>query len=424
MSSTASTSSAHLPSDAPAGDIVIIGGGHAAAQLCSGLVEAGLGSRVHLVCEEPTLPYQRPPLSKAFLKKPDEALQLHRAAEWYAEAGIRVHLADPAIAIDRDHRTVTLRSGAVLPWHRLVLATGTRARRLPGLVDGLVNVVSLRSALDATHLRERMSAADRVTVLGGGFIGLEVAATAIALGKPVTLLEAAPRLMGRAVSPALSAHVLAVHQTAGMVIHLGAALGAWRIEGDRVVAVEVDGREEPVDLLLLAIGAVPETALAEAAGLTCQDGIVVDKLMQTSDPAVLAVGDCTRFPDPRAAQPLRLESVQNAGDQARTAVATLTGAHKPHAALPWFWSEQGAMRLQMAGLVPAAGTAEHVSVRRPGASDASFSLLHYVGEKLVCVESVNAPMDHMMSRKLIEADRHPAPALAADPAVALKAHLG
>ena len=424
MSSNASTSSASSTADASAGDIIVVGGGHAAAQLCAGLVEAGLGARVRLVCEEAALPYHRPPLSKAFLKTADEPFQFHRAATWYADSGIRVHLADPAVAIDRAQRTVTLRSGVVLAWHRLVLATGTRARRLPGLAERLVNVVSLRSALDAERLRQRLAEAERITVLGGGFIGLEVAATAAALGKPVTLIEAAPRLMGRAVSPALSAHVLAVHQAAGMVIHLGAAIGGWRVEGDRVVAVEVNGREEPVDLLLLAIGAVPETALAEAAGLTCQDGIVVDGYMQTSDPAVLAVGDCTRFPDPRAAQPLRLESVQNAGDQARTAVATLTGTPKPHAALPWFWSEQGAMRLQMAGLVPAADAAEHVSVRRPGASDASFSLLHYVGEKLVCIESVNAPMDHMMSRKLIEADRHPAPALAADPAVALKAHLG
>jgi 3-phenylpropionate/trans-cinnamate dioxygenase ferredoxin reductase subunit len=168
---------------------------------------------------------------------------------------------------------------------------------------------------------------------------------------------------------------------------------------------------------------VPETALAEAAGLECADGIVVDAYMQTSDERVLAVGDCTRFPDRRAGQAMRLESVQNANDQARTAVATLTGAPRPHDAVPWFWSDQGSLRLQMAGLVPAPDTAGHATVRRPGASAASFSLLHYVDGQLRCVESVNAPVDHMMSRKLLEAGRSPDPAVAADPAVPLKTHL-
>ena len=403
-------------------NIVIIGGGHAAAQLCAGLAEAGQGARVHLVCEETAIPYHRPPLSKTFLKSADETPQLHRAEAWYGEAGITLHLGDPAVAIDRAARTVTLASGAVLGWEKLVLATGTRARRLPALV-GLENVALLRAADEAAQLRTLLATAQRVTVLGGGFIGLEVAATALGLGKAVTVIESAPRLLSRAVSPALSAHVLATHRAAGMDLRVGVGACDWKTEGRRLGAIDVDGETLPVDLMLLGIGAVPETALAQAAGLECADGIVVDAYMQTSDEDVLAVGDCTRFPDRRAGQALRLESVQNANDQARTAVATLTGCRRPHDAVPWFWSDQGGMRLQMAGLVPAEGTPGLNTVRRPGANPSSFSLLHYVDGQLRCVESVNAPVDHMMSRKLLEAGRSPDPAVAADPAVALKTHL-
>lgn len=403
--------------------IVIIGGGHAAAQLCAGLAEAGQGARVHLVCEEACEPYHRPPLSKAFLKSAEETTQPHKAADWYREAGITLHLGDAAVAIDREAHTVTLRSGAILPWERLVLATGTRARQMPDLQPGLENVASLRAADEAHRLRSRLAAAQQVTVLGGGFIGLEVAATAKALGKGVQVIESAPRLLGRAVSPELSAHVLATHRAAGIDIVLGARTGAFEVEGERLLSIQVDGAKQPVDLLLLGIGAVPETALAQAAGIECADGIVVDGHMQTSAPDVLAVGDCTRFPDRRAGRALRLESVQNANDQARTAVATLTGAPRPHDAVPWFWSDQGSLRLQMAGLVPAEGTAGASMVRRPGANPASFSLLHYVDGVLRCVESVNAPVDHMMSRKLLEAGRSPDPAVAADSAVPLKTHL-
>lgn len=402
--------------DADNGAIVIVGGGHAAAQLCAGLATEGLGARTHLVCEEPVLPYQRPPLSKAFLKTMEEAVQSHRAEAWYAEAGITLHQADPGAAIDRTRRVLTLRSGREIAYARLVLATGTRARRLPHLDEALDNVFALRSAADAQRLRAALHVAQRLTVLGGGFIGLEIAATARGLGKPVTVLESAPRLLLRSVSPELAEHVLQTHRSSGIEVRLGVAVGGFEIEGRRLEALTVDGQREAVELLVLGIGAVPEHSLASAAGLTCDNGIVVDACMRSSDPLILAVGDCTSFPESTSGRRLRLESVQNANDQARTALATLLGREEPHRALPWFWSEQGGMRLQMAGLMPPEGTRH----RRPGATAASFSLLHYSGEKLVCVESVNAPLDHMAARKLLETGASPPLSVACDPAVALK----
>ena len=396
--------------------IVVIGGGHAAAALCAALADAGQGVRVQLVCAEAVLPYQRPPLSKAYLKSPDEATQAHRAEAWYAAAGIQVHLADPAVAIDREARLVTLASGQTLHYGKLVLATGTRARRLAALPAPLSNVAVLRDAADAQALRSQLTAGRHLTVLGGGFIGLEVAATAQALGLVVEVLEAAPRLLARSVSPELSAHVLATHLAAGLAIRLGVKVDGFELDGARLASLQVDGRRQPVDLLLMGIGAEPETTLAEAAGLAVNNGILVDAQMVTSDPSILAIGDCCRFPEARSGQALRLESVQNANDQARCAAAQLLGKPLPYTALPWFWSEQGVMRLQMAGLMPAEG----VRHRRPGANPGSFSLFHYLGEQLVCVESVNAPMDHMMSRKILEAGKHPSPSQVTDPAVALK----
>ena len=404
--------------------IVIIGGGHAAAQLCASLAEAGLGPRVQLVCAEPQLPYQRPPLSKAFLKNPAEALQAHRADAWYDSAGITVHRADAAVAIDRVAQQVQLQSGQRLSYGQLVLATGTRARRLSGWPADLANVAVLRNAADAQRLRPLLAEAKSLTVLGGGFIGLEVAATARALGAAVQVIEVAPRLLGRSVSAELSAHVLATHRANGIEVLLDAQLGEIEHDGQGLQALGVNGQRQPLDLLLLGIGAEPELALAQAAGLDCGNGVRVDAAMRSSDPAILAIGDVANFPVAErwapGGQRLRLESVQNANDQARCAALTLQGQSPAYAALPWFWSEQGAMRLQMAGLMPAPGMPGAHQHRRPGANDSSFSVLHYVGDQLLCVESVNAPMDHVMSRKLMEAGKHPAPALLSDPAVALK----
>lgn len=400
------------------GAIVVVGGGHAGAQICANLVAAGLGRRVHLICEEPDLPYQRPPLSKSFLKNEAEQLQLHRGAAWFDEAGIVLRRGDPVVSIDRTLKQVRLASGETLPFSKLVLATGTRPRHLSGLSAGLENVFVLRTASDAVRLRACLPAMKRLTVLGGGFIGLEVAATARALGKEVEVLEAAPRLLGRSASAQLSEHVLQCHRHSGLDVRLGAAIDRFEVAGGRCLALSVDGRSQDVDSLLVGIGAVPETSVAQSAGVVCDNGVVVDDFMRSSDPDILAIGDCANFAY-MGADRLRLESVQNANDQARIAAAVLLGEPTPYRSVPWFWSEQGPLRLQMAGLMPAAA----ITYRRQGASPTSFSLLHYAGERLACVESVNAPADHMSARKLLEAGVSPDPLAAQNAGIPLKSHI-
>jgi 3-phenylpropionate/trans-cinnamate dioxygenase ferredoxin reductase subunit len=313
---------------------------------------------------------------------------------------------------------VRLGSGHALAYDQLVLATGARPRRLPGLAEGLRNVVLLRSAEDAQRLRLQLAQAERVVVIGGGFIGLELAATARALGKTVTVLEAAPRLLARAVSPELSDHVLQTHRAAGIEIRVDVPAMSTVTEGDRATAVKIGDETLPLDLLVIGIGATPEIALAQSAGLDCANGVVVDAHMRTSDPAIFAIGDCASFPYAPWGEPLRLESVQNAHDQARTLAATLMDRAQPYTAVPWFWSEQGTMRLQMTGLA----RPQARRVRRPGATPQSFSVLHYDGDRLVCVESVNAPMDHIAAKKILELGRSPAPDIAVDPAIPLKTH--
>jgi 3-phenylpropionate/trans-cinnamate dioxygenase ferredoxin reductase component len=413
--------------------VVILGGGHAGAQLCAALHELGISGATHLVCEEAVLPYHRPPLSKVFLKTEDAAQQAHRSAAWFETAGVRTHLGDAAVRIDRAARKVHLKSGLSLPYDFLVLATGTRARALPGLASGQTNAIALRTLGDANALRSKLLAASQVTVLGGGFIGLEVAATAQTLGKTVTVIEMAPRLMGRSVSAELAEYVLETHRASGISIKLNAKLGSLHYgkapDGSPVVeAIEVDGVRESVDLLLIGIGAQPEQALALEAHLECDNGVVVDANLRTSDPTIFAIGDCCSFPMPDGVR-VRLESVQNANDQARAVAKQIAHSNTgggleniaatspgPYNALPWFWSEQGSLRLQMAGLLPK----DAQSYRRPGASAASFSILHYQADKLRCVESVNAAQDHLAARKLLEAGISPAPTAATDPSVALK----
>ncbi|VCU69083.1 Rhodocoxin reductase [Pigmentiphaga humi] len=399
--------------------LVIVGGGHAAAQLAASLVEKQYAGQIVLVSDEPHIPYHRPPLSKTLIKDPEAALPELKAASFYEQAGIELRLGTRVRAIDRARKALevsAVQGSGTLAYDHLVLATGATARELPGVPADTPGVHYLRTYAQAQALREALPAAGRVAVLGGGFIGLEIAATARQLGKEVVVFEAMPRLLARSVSPEISAFLLETHRKAGTDIRLDTRVDGLEVADGRAVAVVVRGEPLPVDLVVAGLGAQPDVELARAAGLDCRDGIVVDATMATADPAVSAIGDCTSFPHPAWPQPLRLESVQNANDQARTLAARLCGEPQPYAAVPWFWSDQGDARLQITGL----WRPGYDSVVRPASRGNGFSVLHFEGAQLRVIESVNSPVDQMTARKLMQAGQSPDRTASADPAAPLK----
>ena len=384
----------HVPTD-PLADVVVVGGGHAGVEACTALRKLGHWGRLTLVCDEGTAPYQRPPLSKEHLRgAPTTPL---RADAFYERECIElVH--DPAAWIDRAGRTLVLAGGRRLPYGRLVLATGARPRPLPVPGADAEGVLALRTVADAAALHARLGAARDVVVVGGGFVGLEVAAAAPSTCR-VSVVESLPRIMARAVSPVLSAHLTAVHRRRAVRIALGRSVRAVRADsaGRACGVVLDDGTHIAADLVLVGIGAVPNTQLAAGAGLRIDNGIAVDSHLRTSDPAVLAIGDCASYPEPRLGRRVRLESVQNATDQGRHVAATIAGTPGPYAAAPWFWSDQGDVRLQLAGFHE--GYDQLVTLGDPGTG--AFSVCAFRNERLIAVESVNRPLDHMAARRLL-----------------------
>jgi 3-phenylpropionate/trans-cinnamate dioxygenase ferredoxin reductase component len=398
--------------------IIVVGGGHGGSQVTASLRSEGYDGALTLVTAEPDIPYQRPPLSKAFLKEPAHALLPLRPESFYQKNDIRLMLSTEAVAVERQTRTLILADGRALPFDRLVLAPGARPR-MPAIEGlGLANVFALRVAEDARRIRERLYAASDVVVVGGGFIGLEIAATARLLGKTVTVLEAVDRLMGRVVAPEISAYFLALHRGWGSDVRLGTPVG--RIVGDSAgsaAAVETaSGDRIPADMVVIGIGVVPNVELAKSAGLAIDNGVVVDDYMASSEAEVLAIGDCAAFQHWELGRRIRLESVQNAVDQAKTAAKTLVGKCEPFRDVPWFWSDQGDVKLQMAGL-PFNATR---SVRRGNPESGSFSVFHFEGERLVAVDSVNRAADHMVGRRLIGAGISPPAEVCSDEGVDLK----
>ncbi len=386
--------------------IVIVGGGHAAAQLCASLVDGKFSGQISLVSAEAHLPYHRPPLSKALVKDEVAVLPSLRAEAYYADAGIALRLATTVTAIDRAGKTVALqRSDGThesLPYDHLVLATGAGARLLPGVPPGSPGVFYLRTFDDTLALREALPKMERVLVLGGGFIGLELATTLHGLGKQVTVLEAAPRLLARTLSPEMANHLLQAHRDNGLDVRLGQAVQdvLWdQVEMGRFIGVQLPSETLLADALLVGIGAEPCSALALDAGLDCDNGVVVDTTLRTSDPDISAIGDCAAFHYPLWQQPVRLESVQNANEQARAVAARLCGQPaKAYASMPWFWSDQGDLRLQITGL----WRPEYQSSRQPGNKPGSLSVLHSENGELRAIESLNAPVDHMAARKVLQ----------------------
>lgn len=400
--------------------IVIAGAGQAGVQAALSLRDEGYTGRIDLIGDEPGLPYQRPPLSKAYLTGKMSRTSLELRPQDILDK-LAIHLtSDCRIErIDPVAHTVRTTNNS-LAYDHLIIATGTRNRPLPIPGHTLDGVHQLRTAADADLLRPRLATLKHIVIIGAGFIGLEVAAVAAALGAKVTVLEAAHRPMARALSEPMSDFFRAAHETNGINLAFGTTAARIEENAGRVRAVETaDGKTFPADVVLIGIGVIPNTELAAEAGLAINNGIVVDEMMATADPAISAIGDCASFPQFFAAGTMmRIESVQNAADQGRCVAARLTGKPKPYRAVPWFWSDQGPLKLQMAGL---SMPHDHAVLRGDPASGA-FSVFCFRDDKLVGVESVNKPADHMIARRLIGAGTPLTPAEATDLAFDLKAH--
>jgi 3-phenylpropionate/trans-cinnamate dioxygenase ferredoxin reductase subunit len=402
--------------------IVVAGAGQAGASTAAALREFGFPGRIVLVGDEPYLPYQRPPLSKGHLNgtNAQESLWLHPSG-FYAHHEIDLMLDDSVRRIDRNNARVELASGTVLDYEHLVLALGGRNRALPLTGADLDGVVGLRSLDEADDIRDRLGRARNLVVVGGGFIGLEVAATAVKLGVDAVVIEVSDQLMGRVVSPEMGRILLDAHRARGLRVALGTSVRAMSGVAGRVNAVVTsDGHELPADLVLVGVGAIPNTEIAEGAGLRVDNGIVVDEYLATEDTRISAVGDCTVCPNPFASgRNVRLESVHNATAQARFLAARLVGRAEPYVSVPWFWSNQGDLKLQIAGL---RGPSDH-NVFRGDPASGRFSVFCFEGGVLRCVESLNRPGDHMAARKLIAAGVALTPDQAGDLTVDLRTHL-
>lgn len=400
--------------------IVVIGGGQAAVQLADSLRGEGFTGRLSIVSRDVELPYQRPPLSKDFMAAgvAPELLPL-RAESFYRERDVQLLRGTSVEAIDPATRTVSLDDGRQLAYDRLVFATGARNRTLSCPGGSLPGVHGLRDAADARALHARLQTARRVVVIGAGFIGLEFAAAARARGLEVTVLEFAARPMGRAVSAPLSQWFTAAHRDAGIDLRLNEGVDEIIEQPQGLQVISTIGARHEADLVVYGIGVIPNAESAQDAGIPVENGIVVDECLRTAVDRVYALGDCASFPNRHTGSMTRLESVQNATDQARTLAGVLAGQARAYEQLPWFWSTQGGIKLQIAGL--AAPGDDPVLLGDP--SNGKFSIALLRDGILVAVESVNRPADHMAARKLLAAG-HRVTAQMLDSAGSLKELLG
>lgn len=398
------------------GKIVIVGAGQAAAQAIASLRTEGYSGAIALVGDEPYPPYQRPPLSKAYLLGKLERDRLFlKPDQFYAEAGVELRLGVQATAIDRTARRLQLSDGSSVVYDKLLLATGTRVRRIRMPGADLAGVHYLRSISDVDLLRPALVPGKRLAVIGGGYIGLEVAAVAIKLGLEVTVFEALERLMARAVSPVLSEFYLAEHRAAGVKIHLNTGVEGF-VGDERLRAVRAGGAEHAAELALVGIGVLPNVEIAAAAGLTCDDGVVVDRYCTSiDDPEIFAAGDCTRHYG-RDGALLRLECVQNAIDQAKHAALAMLGRPTPYSEVPWFWSDQYDLKMQIAGL---ARPGDDLVLRGDPAAR-KFAVFHLRKGLVAAVEAVNAAPEYIVGRKLITEAAPVSAERLADTAISMK----
>jgi 3-phenylpropionate/trans-cinnamate dioxygenase ferredoxin reductase subunit len=405
----------------PSPGTVIIGAGQGGYQVAASLREYGYQEPITVVGDEPQLPYQRPPLSKAYLLGDTTAERLLlRPQNYYEKHAIEVLTGNRAVAIDRQASKIALASGTAIAYDHLVLATGARNRTLPVEGAELDGVMYLRTIADADEMKARFAAANTIVIAGAGFIGLELAAVASKFGKTVYVVEALARVMSRALMPTMSEFFASAHAAFGVELLLNARMQSIQGNNGHVAAVTLsDGRKVPADLVLVGIGIEPVAELAAECGLPVANGISVNAQLATADPKVSAIGDCASFPDSWTGQTIRLESVQNAVDQGRCVARRITGQPADYGAVPWFWSDQRDLKLQMVGLTAGCDR----TAIRGSIADRAFSVFCFKGDKLIGIESVNRPADHMFGRRLLAAGANVTPDEAADMSFDFKARL-
>ena len=396
------------------GRIIIVGAGHAAGQLVMSLRTDGFSGSITVIGEEPHVPYQRPPLSKQYLGGEVGLSKLYlRPVEWYRDAGIELILGTAVTGIVRAAKTIALSDGRTMEYDQLALTTGSRVRTLPIPGAALPGVFYLRTIQDVDRIREHFVAGRRLAVIGGGYIGLEATAVAVKKGLVVTVLEMDTRVMSRVVAPIMSEFFENVHRTAGVDVRTSVRVTGIARNEDSLSVYSNDGAIVEADLVIIGVGIVPNVELGAAAGLPTDNGILVDEFGRTSDPCIVAAGDCTNHPSLIYGRRVRLESVQNAMSQARVAAAALNGKPKPDTDVPTFWSEQYDLRLQIVGL--SQGYDDIVVRGDPG--ERAFALFYLKEGVLVAVDAINKPMEFMHCRRLIADRARVAPDKLKDPAV-------
>ena len=377
---------------------VIVGGGHAAGQAAASLRQEGYEGELVIVADEPHIPYQRPPLSKQYLAGEQGLDRVYlRAEKFYADKSVDVRRSTRVAAIDRGAKTLALEDGGHVPYEKLLLATGARPRMLDLAGADLPGIHYLRTIADSDAIKADLVPGRRLAVVGGGYIGLEVAAVATAAGLSVAVVEMEDRILQRVTTPAMSEFYRKLHDDAGVAIHAGARAEAF-VGTDAVTAVRcADGSEIPADVVVVGVGILPNVELAADAGLACGDGIVVDERCGTADPDILAAGDCTNHPNVLLDRRLRLESVPNAMEQARVAAANMLGKDRLYASVPWFWSDQYDLKLQMVGFSGDGDT----TVTRGDPAARRFAVFHLRDGVLVAADAVNSPREFMACRQLV-----------------------